>query len=732
MSGKRFILSVLIAASSLLGLQACNNTTPDANASAAAGALAHHGVEAEDLAITRVVLYQNGVGYFEREGTVEGDAITLRIRPDQINDILKSLTVIDKGSGRAISISLPVDRQAVDRLAQLPPQIRNEGGVLSLLQAFRGARVELNTDRGVLVGRIVGTERNEKLDKEGHAMNGWRVTIKEDDGELQILDLDAIQSLELEDQTLALGLEKSLDISLNEGAWKPIELKVRMSDAETRDVRLSYIVEMPVWKPAYRMVLGEQEEGLVQGWAVVDNVSGSDWNNVEMSLVAGTPISFVYDLYEPHFVSRPDLTHRRHYSALAPPTLESAVSEAPRAAPAPPMGGKLRKSRDKDARGWDDATMPEEPMEEAFGYAGAELEGRADNSRNLAAYEKNFVSNTEGAQMGALFRYDVGSRVSVPDSSSSLVNIVDSKGLAREVVLFPQDRLYGNVSGVHPFSAAQFENASGFDLEPGPITIYRADGTFVGEGFLPRTEQEKVAFVTFALDSRVTARTESQETEEASRLVKLHGGVLHSEVKRVRTVTYELKNIHDKAVTAIVQRPIVGGWALEGLPEGALEASGSHYIPVEVPAGESVSLEIREVTPVKRQLYFNDALTFKMLEMSLAQGDIPEEHKETIQEILEKRTRIGDIDTELADLSRTRDTLQDDSRRLSYTLSELKDIKAGRAKKLRAELVQKISEHEAKIGTLTTRLAELELERGDLDRTVRALFSTLSLEKEQG
>ena len=101
-------------------------------------------------------------------------------------------------------------------------------------------------------------------------MPTWRVTIKEDSGSLAVVKLADVTALRILDRTLEVGLEKSLDISLNEGSWKPIELKVRMSNSQAKRVLVSYIVSMPIWKPAYRLVLSDDNEGLFQGWAVVD------------------------------------------------------------------------------------------------------------------------------------------------------------------------------------------------------------------------------------------------------------------------------------------------------------------------------------------------------------------------------------------------------------------------------------------------------------------------------
>lgn len=227
------------------------------------------------LPVSRVVLYQNGIGYFEREGKLKGNILTLQIRPSQINDLLKSLTVIDRTKGRAMSVSLPLEKGSAQILSELPEQVRGAGGLLDVLRVFRGARVTVHGSEGTASGRVVGVEPMNKV-VDDNVLEDWRLTLKTKSGNLKVYPVSAITSISMRDRTLALGLEQSLDVSLNEGNWKPISLSVRLAGDPSHDLRVSYIVEMPLWKPAYRIVVGDEGESLLQGWAVVDNVSGED------------------------------------------------------------------------------------------------------------------------------------------------------------------------------------------------------------------------------------------------------------------------------------------------------------------------------------------------------------------------------------------------------------------------------------------------------------------------
>src|SRR5688572_17493439 len=277
---------------------------------------------AAELPVTRVVLYQNGVGYFERAGSIDGNLLTLQIHPTQINDLLKSLTVIDAGTGRAVSVSLPLEQNADRILNELPEQVRNAGGVLEVLRVFRGAHVEISGQLGSVEGRVVGIENLETGSGE-EVKADWRVSLKTDDDQIIVYPVKQITSISLYDKTLSIGLERSLDVSLGEGGWKPISVGIRLAGEVPHKLLVSYIVEMPRWKPAYRLVLGKDQKPLLQGWAVVDNVSGESWRDVRLSLVSGAPISFRYDLHSPQYTERVDLTPERAPLAVAPPPSEA-------------------------------------------------------------------------------------------------------------------------------------------------------------------------------------------------------------------------------------------------------------------------------------------------------------------------------------------------------------------------------------------------------------------------
>ncbi len=273
------------------------------------------------LALDRVVLYRNGVGYFERRGEVRGNTLVIKVRKDQVNDLLKSLTVVDRAGGQAVSVSMPLDPQtwANAALATLMP---GEGSLAQVLDALRGTSVVLGTTTGRLRGRIVMVEalvdepdptpppHSERVPLPTGGSRDFKVSLL-DGKRMEVVRLSKVRSVTLQDGDLALQFHRSLDATAGEGMFQQVAVEIRLAGATNHDLVVSYVVAAPMWKPTYRVVLpepGDRSTALLQGWAVVDNTSGDEWTRVSMSLTSGAPIAFRYDLHTPREVERSDLT----------------------------------------------------------------------------------------------------------------------------------------------------------------------------------------------------------------------------------------------------------------------------------------------------------------------------------------------------------------------------------------------------------------------------------------
>ena len=261
------------------------------------------------LPVKKVVLFKNGVGYFEHVGKVHGnEAVTVSFTSGQLNDVLKSLTVLDLNGGRisgvAYGTSAPMSRQ----LGDLRFSVGENTTLTSVLSAMRGSRIEVKNATYSITGRLLSVEHKSRITSEATVEVDY-VSILTDAGELRTTELSSAFSVKLLESGLATRLNRYLNLVSAERDADVRNMVISTEGAGDRSLYVSYISEVPVWKSTYRLILNSQaaKSPLLQGWAIVDNVVGEDWNDVELSLVAGAPQSFIQNLSQPYYAQRPTI-----------------------------------------------------------------------------------------------------------------------------------------------------------------------------------------------------------------------------------------------------------------------------------------------------------------------------------------------------------------------------------------------------------------------------------------
>ena len=261
------------------------------------------------LPVRRVVLYKSGVGYFEHLGKVrDAQNVTIDFTSGQLNDVLKSLTTLDLGGGRVTNVNFNSTAALERRLAALRLPLGQQATRAQLLNALRGARIDVGSATARIAGRLLSVERVERRRDASTSTSVDAVTIVTDAGDVQQIALDSGVTVRIVESGLNQEVAQYLSLVASERDQDLRQLTLATSGAGERDLFVSYISEVPVWKATYRLVLpatGEARQPLLQGWAIVDNTVGADWNNVELSLVAGAPQSFVQDISRPYYVQRP-------------------------------------------------------------------------------------------------------------------------------------------------------------------------------------------------------------------------------------------------------------------------------------------------------------------------------------------------------------------------------------------------------------------------------------------
>lgn len=675
------------------------------------------------LQVSKVVLYQNGVGYFERRGEVTGRKVELRVRPDQINDVLKSLSVLKRGGGRASSVTLPVERSSDRLAAELPKQVRRARGLIGLLQVLRGVTVTVETEQSDKRGRVVGVE--------GRGKNA-RVTLLQGKRRLSVVRIAAITKVRLHDRALATGLARSLDISKNDGQWKPVNVSLRFADKGPHDLLVSYILEVPVWRPAYRAWVEKGKGVRLSGWAVVDNVSGEDWKDVALSLVVGSPLSFRYNLHRPHHVRRPDLSARLAANAVAPPPAMVGYGRASKR--------RRREKAKKRFRGLAEAAsgsprsgrpMLDKASDEMASPAprkakSARSKRRSGWSRNerRRAMTRSAAALVSGRKVGALYRYDALEPVTVPDGQAALIPIVDRTVPGEDVFLFH------SVNARSPYRAVLLRNVGakkakrGGDLESGPITLY-VGGTFAGEGFLGRISKGATAFVPYAQEAGLKVRRSYRSENKETRLVRAVGGRITVQGTRRRIRTFTVTSNRDESSVVYVRMHKTQNYTIEHPPKDLVKAGPDLYLRVEVPAMGKGKLVLTEAKPLRQTSMLLNHMVLAAFRLYLNDEKAEDAVKGPIREVLAVHAQLSKVGVRRNTLYRQRRPLQQDARRIRRNLDSLP---LGRvAAKLRKQLVKQLAINSTKSAEVAKGLVQLEVERASLQQKLAQLLKQISL-----
>lgn len=695
------------------------------------------------LKLSRVVLYRNGVGYFERAGGVSGQVLSIRCRKDQINDVLKSLTVVDRRTGQAVSVSMPLDPQrwASAAMALLTP---GQGNLARVLDSLRGSAIQLSTRGGAIRGRLLLVE---EVPAEKDGRPDQRVSVI-DGNQVRVTLLSRVTGVRFHDAGVAMQLHRSLDATAGEGMFKQVAVSVRLTGPAEHDLSLSYVVSAPVWQPTYRIVLPDSDkdgkdgkdgaEALLQGWAVVGNTSGEDWTDVRLSLTSGAPIAFRYDLHTPRDVQRRDMTSTAFARQAEVAMGEASMDEeqaAPAAEPAEPsVAAERERGRGGGPGGGGySSAAPSRPMKKAKAKDSARRSRSADGDDALSspfggapapaappppppsavdfnALRQSTQANVQARRVSGLTQFDLDARVTVPDGSSTMVAILNRTVPADQAFLY---RPGGSGPGfeANPYRVVRFKNNTPFVLEPGPISIY-AGGSFVGEGISEAIATDTSATIPFAVEPGIVVSSSTASNTGEVRVLRISGGTLILESFQRHVTRWSVRGAKQGRAYKVLVRHTRrgGGFELNPRPPGVEDLPDAYLVPVPVPAGQTeASVEVVEQTPVRSNISIWDPQAEGALSGLLAMSNVDEGVRRRLQPVLELRREIAQIDTQLEGLRRQQQALD---QRASETRANLEAIKKDpRAAALRDRLSQRLEEFTREGDALGRRLVELNSKR---------------------
>jgi hypothetical protein len=493
--------------------------------------------EAADLPLARVVLLNSGLAQFTHAGTVTGpSSVDLAVRLDQVDDILKSLTVFDEG-GAAGAVSLPGKAPLVELFRDLPFGPDALTSPTALLNALVGAEVEVAGSVGAK-GRIFRVESEDvALPNNGGTTQRHRLTLMTDNGMVQAV-IEDVTALRFTDPQTRAQIERALAGLAQNRAKDRRQLSIGFLGTGPRKVAISYVVAAPVWKTAYRLVLPKDGiKARLQGWAIVENLTGGDWKDVDLVLVSGNPVALRQPLYTALFADRPEIDVTTT-AKLVPRTDD--IEEEPRAA--------RRKAMPLAA-----ARAPAPPAPPAGKLAAAPLA-----QMPIAQVLQSAPIAVESEEAATQLVYRFPAKLSLATGHTMMVPFVDREVTASRTWLYQPD-----VSARRPLAAVRLRNDSESGLPAGIVTTYDAqasgDVNFVGDAQLPLLPRGTVKFVTFALDSRTDIRREDKGVLRTV-LGKAVNGVLTVTTRSRHTIAYEVTAPADEDREIIAEEPRMAGW----------------------------------------------------------------------------------------------------------------------------------------------------------------------------
>lgn len=685
-----------------------------------------------NLPITRVALYTSGVGYFERSGSVVGDASQTILFPlDQVNDVLKSLVLLDNGGGSILPITYGAQDPVSKQLEAFSVNIGDNPDQATLLARLRGAPVTISVQQMVgtppaatvstVTGTIVSVETKSVLLPDSQGTTEMSVLTLFSNGDLQAFPLQNVLDIQILDDHLKQELSQEL-VVIAQGrdvSKRPVTLK--FSGQGKRGIVVGYLAETPLWQTSYRLVLGKSP--ILQGWANVQNTSQDDWNGIHLTLVSGRPVSFIQDLYSPIYIDRP-IVAPRIASAPGPQTYASDLQDQEKAMPASPISAAGAPGAAYDMAGSAaGADMPTESVAldaKAFNVRG----GVAGNSNNnyFASANGPTITNgtlargvaTRGEQLGtALFSYDIKVPVTVPRQQSAMIPFVQTPVEAEQVSIYNNSTLAD-----HPMAGVRLKNTSGLHLMGGPLTVFdesEASSGYVGDALIDDTEPNQTRLLSYAVDLGIDAAVDNSTGDGEVVTIIISQGVLEITRRYEQSTVYTFKNHTSTARTVVVEHPNQGGdWKLLEPTKPTETTADLYRFDVPVKAGESHKFTVRESYPQEEDDALVDSDLGSLVVYS-QRGEMSPRVKAALLEVITRRRAIAateasvsHIQSQISALTNGQARIRENMKALQYT-SEL-------YKRYVAELDAQETELESlqtQLDSLNTQLAEQQSEMND-------------------
>jgi hypothetical protein len=666
-------------------------------------------VASTQLPIGMVVLYSSGVGFFQREGTVEGNTrVDLSFPVADINDLIKSMILRDLDGGRVAAVSYDSNAPIERTLRSYAVNLTGNPTFAQILSQARGEKVEVVLANagagagGTLNGTIVGLEKQKvpagKDTIETAVLNLWCA-----DG-VRALKLIDVLRIRFANSVLESEFKKALEtLALSHDTQKKA-VSLRFEGDGKRKVKVGYVIENPIWKTSYRLVLSQKKEDkpYLQGWAVVENATDEDWKDVRMALVSGRPISFQMDLYQPLYVNRPVVVPEL-FASLRPVAYSGS------------MNGEKRELADSGGgaeEGGDEADSDKKPMKDAKrsgGFAQKRPPRDWNQKYNPVTGEKlkeelgrkldlggSVASAATAAKLGDYFQYAIDKPVNLPRQKSALLPIVTKEVQGDRVSIYNE-----KTQAKFPLLGLRFTNSTGLHLMQGPITVFEGSA-YAGDARILDLQPGEKRLMSFAVDLGTEVAPAPIDNSGQITHLKAVKGVLFTTTRQRQGRKYVIKNRNDQEKVLLVEHPVDKLFNLVGDTKPVETADDVHRFQLKVPAGGSKTLTVVEERDVAQEVSIGTQ-SDDQIRVFIREKATSQKVKDGLQKALDLKWAAAKTKREIAELEKQLKVLTDDQDRLRRNLKEVPATS-----KIGKIYLDKLEKQEAKIDKYQDEIKKLQ------------------------
>jgi hypothetical protein len=683
------------------------------------------------LPVTHVILYKNGVGYFEHAGHVHGSQdVNVDFTTAQLNDVLKSLTVLDLGKGRITGVSYNSAAPLERRLGSLRLPVGENPTTAQFLDALRGARLEVRSGSESASGRLLSIEERDLPGRVDQKITVTQISVVSESGEVRLFDLTPSTSVRVAEKEVNEEVGKYLGLVASTRDQDVRRMTISTAGDGERSLLVSYISEVPVWKSTYRIVIPSEGKPLLQGWAIVDNTVGEDWKDVELSLVAGAPQSFVQELSQPYYTRRPVVAMPEN-AMLTPQTHEATIEQQAVVVngqlASPAMGvvggvpGGVASGSMGGVIGGVVSGVPQAQMGAGSGGGAGGGKFKAWLARpDATEVAENLESGTtvgETRELGDLFEYKLKDRVTIRKNQSALVPILQSRIDAEKVSVW-------NPSESSVLRALWVNNTSNLTLDGGSFNVLEGDA-FAGEGLMDAIKPGEKRLLSYAADLGVLVNAKQKADNQRVTKVIIEHGLMTQSTEERQENTYTIRNRDASAREVVIEHPVRPGWKLTD-DEKPVESSASfHRFRLTVEPKKTTTLLVKEYRPISNRYQLSN-LTDNDIKFFLDQKMINADLEKALRRIVAQKNDIAVLEAVITGRRAQVSSISDDQQRVRENMKALKG--SAEEKALVERYVRELNEQEDRVQSLRREIAETQQKRDTAQGALQGMIEALQME----